>query len=598
MFLFLSACHQEPAKIERGINDKLYFNFSEYQTQLRANFIPLDSTKLIAVSLANNYDTLKQFYSDRDFQPLFIKSFEDKPFIDSLLNFLSKADEHGLNPERYHFTKIKDEYFRSVKDSIVKLERYEHLANLELLVCDAILKYAYTIRYGVVNPKEVLLDSYYLPIPDSSSRDLFKPLKQSNVIPYLNDLQPKNIKYKKLQPMLKHFKALENLEWKKISVSAKKIIIGDKDESLIQIANRLMVLGFLETVKIKINDYTKFDSLFAGLIKKFQKANGLIDDGVIGKSTIDKLNITPQEYLNKIKVNLERFRWIDYSDTARYILVNIPDFRLYTIEDGKEVFDIKVCTGRRRYVNFEKQYSLYKQTKNWKNKPDDWETPRIYSRISYLVLNPTWTVPSSIMREEIVSKLKKDSTYLETANFRVYKDGIRISPLDVKIHDFSVSKLPFIIIQDPGPGNALGKIKFMFDNPFGIYLHDTPTRAPFSSSNRAVSHGCVRVEKPLQLAEYLLNNNSNWNIDFLKIEIGSKVSDNSIVEEFMQKRAELRKNASYGKTTEVKLDKNIPLFIDYYTAWVDENGIVNFRDDVYREDAILLKYLTSESQSH
>ncbi len=274
--------------------------------------------------------------------------------------------------------------------------------------------------------------------------------------------------------------------------------------------------------------------------------------------------------------------------------MNIPDFRLYVIENGKETFDIKVCTGRKRYSNFDKQYLFYKQSKNWRNKPDDWETPILYGQISHLILNPTWTVPFSIMREEIASKVRKDSAYLERANFRVYKNGDRINPLDVNLIDFSSSKIPYIIIQDPGAGNALGKIKFMFDNPFGVYLHDTPTRAPFGYSNRAVSHGCVRVEKPLQLADYLLANNSKWTTDYLKIEIGSKVDDKAVIEEFKQKRSELRKNASYGQTTEVKLDKKIPLFIDYYTAWVDKNGVVNFRDDVYRQDKIIMDYLFSK----
>jgi len=593
VLLFLSACQEKSPQLDSGLNEKLNFSTSEYQELLHASFSSGDST-LINTSELYYADTLKYFYSKRNFQPLFIKSFEEKSFIDSLLNVLSKADEHGLNPESYHFTQIKEEFFNSIKDNAEKLERYRHLANTELLVCDAVLQYSYHMRYGVVNPTKIFLDSYYLPIPDSSSRDLFQPLKQSNIIQYLNNIQPKNKKYKDLQIVLKHFETLKNLEWKKIPAPKNRIKLGDRDSSLIQIAKRLATLNFLDTLKTKVNDYTVYDSLFADQIKKFQRANGLIDDGVISKNTIDKLNTTPKEYINKIKVNLERFRWIDYSDTARYILVNIPDFRLYVIENGKEAFDIKVCTGRKRYTNFDKQYLFYKQSKNWRNKPDDWETPILYGQISHLILNPTWTVPSSIMREEIVGKVRKDSVYLERANFRVYKNGDRINPLDVNLNDFFSSKIPYIIIQDPGAGNALGKIKFMFDNPFGVYLHDTPTRAPFGYSNRAVSHGCVRVEKPLQLADYLLANNSKWTTDYLKIEIGSKVDDKSVIEEFKQKRNELRKNASYGQTTEVKLDKKIPLFVDYYTTWVDENGVLNFRDDVYRQDKIILENLFDE----
>lgn len=157
------------------------------------------------------------------------------------------------------------------------------------------------------------------------------------------------------------------------------------------------------------------------------------------------------------------------------------------------------------------------------------------------------------------------------------------------VKDLSTKK--FSLVQDPGAGNALGKIKFMFNNPFGVYLHDTPTRAPFNYVNRAVSHGCMRVEKPMVLADYLLKNNSNWLLDYIKIEIGQKVDDETILNEFKSKRNELRKNSSYGVTTEVKLFNKIPLFVDYYTCWVDENGNLNYRDDVYNRDKILEKVL-------
>ena len=205
-----------------------------------------------------------------------------------------------------------------------------------------------------------------------------------------------------------------------------------------------------------------------------------------------------------------------------------------------------------------------------------------------MVLNPTWSVPRSIIQEEIVSGLRKDSLYLKKRNFKVYKSGSRVSLDGLSASDISSSNR-YSIVQDPGAGNALGKIKFMFKNPFGVYLHDTPTRAPFKYVNRAVSHGCMRVEKPMLLAEYLLANNSPWNLDYIKIEIGQKVDDQNKVAEFNSKRNELRKNSSYGVTTEVKFDKIISLFVDYYTVWVDNQGIFNYRDDVYGRDNVLIK---------
>jgi len=589
IILFLSGCDQKPPEV--SLNEKLKFKESEYNLTFKNRFSDENFYAFLKDSSFQYLDTLKDFYSARNFKPLFIKSFEHKDFINSLLIIFEKAEEHGLNSEQYHFNWIAQEFFSAINDTINNPDRYIQLANLELFVSDAILKYAYHMRYGVVNPTKIFLETYYLPVVDSSKRNLFEPLKQANIIQYLQDIQPKSEKYKRLQTALKHLNSYKDLEWKAIPAPDKKIEPGDKDSLLIPIAERLITLEYLDTSKIKISDYAFYDSLLLNPVKKFQQLNGLNDDGVIGKSTVEKLNVTPKELIDRIKINLERFRWNDYSDTSQYVLVNIPDFRLHVIENKKELFSIKICTGKKRPANFEKQFKVFKKTKRLWNKPDDWETPCMYGEISYMVLNPTWNVPSSIIREEILAGIKKDSSYLLNKYFRVYKDGVEINHSEVKIDEFALEDLPYKIVQDPGYWNALGKIKFMFKNPFGIYLHDTPSRTPFTYSNRAVSHGCIRVEKPLQFAEYILRDHSKWNIDYLKIEIGQKVDDKTKVAEYKKKRSSLRKNASIGKTTEVTLDKKIPLFVDYYTAWVDDNGQINFRDDVYRQDKILMGYL-------
>ncbi len=411
---------------------------------------------------------------------------------------------------------------------------------------------------------------------------------------YLKKIEPNSERYKKLQSALKHFGKYEDEEWVSIPVTDKKIEVGQKDSSLVLILEKLITLGFLDTTETHLNNFMFYDSLLAETIKKFQRVNGLDDDGIIGKNTIEKLNVTAAEYIRKIKINLERFRWIDYSDSSHYLLVNIPDFMLYIQENGKTLVKTKVCTGRKRPSNYEKKLQIYKKTKNWREKPEDWETPIMYGEISYLVLNPTWNVPQSIMREEIATKITEDSSYLESRNFKVYIDTLEISLEEFELNELYSDTIPYRIVQDPGVGNALGKIKFMFYNPFGIYLHDTPTRSPFNYSNRAVSHGCVRVEKPLQVAEYLLKDHPKWNIDYLKIEIGQRVDDKSKITEYKQKRKSLRRNSRDDKTTELVLSRKTPLYIDYFTAWVDENGITNFRDDVYGKDEVLREQLFSE----
>lgn len=588
ILFLLSGCSKKLSEANQGLNEKLKFSESEYYNAIKNSF---DDKYLLKDSSFQYLDTLKDFYAKRNFQSVYLKSFEEKNFVDSILIIFGKAVEHGLDPEQYHLSLITSNFYNSINDTINNPDRLTQLANSELFLADAILKYAFHMRYGVVDPTKIFLDSYYLPVVDSSKRDLFEPLKQSNIIQYLKDIQPKSEKYKMLQAALERFKAYKNIKWNVIPVINKKIEPGDNCPDIRLIVDRLITLGFLDTSKVKMKDFTVYDSLLLEPIKKFQGLNGLNDDGVLGKGTIEKLNITPEEYINKIKINLERLRWFNYSDTSRYVVVNIPDFRLHVVQNKKELFSIKVCTGKKRPANFERRLKVYKKTKRLWDKPDDWETPCMYGEISNLILNPTWTVPANIIREEILSGIRKDSSYLFKKNFKVYKGGAEINYKDVNLKELAANNIPYRIVQDPGAGNALGKIKFMFTNPFGIYLHDTPTRPPFSLSNRAVSHGCIRVEKPLMLAEYILKDNSKWNIDYLKIEIGQKVDDKSKISEYYKKRSELRKNRSFGKTTEVVLDKKIPLFVDYYTAWVDDNGEINFRDDVYNQDKILMKYL-------
>jgi murein L,D-transpeptidase YcbB/YkuD len=597
LLLSHSGCKQESPNIEKGLNEKLNFSYTEYKDALKNSFIGDDLYDILEDSSFQYFDSLKHFYSARNFQPVYINSFEKKDLVYTLLNIFYKADEHGISPEHYYPGFIEKEFFDAIKDSMVNHDRYTHLATAELLVCYAILKYSHHMRYGLVNPKELFPDSYYLPVADLSQTDLFEPLKQIKIIQYLQDVQPSSERYKKLQTALLQFKNFNVPEWTVIPNPDEKLEPGDKNSSLILIANKLISLGFLDTSIVMINDYAVYDSLLVNPIKEFQRVNGLNDDGVIGKNTIDRLNITPREYVDKIKINLERFRWINYPDSLAYVLVNIPEFRLYVMENGEKIFDTKVCTGRRRPANYKEQFKFYKRTRRRENKPDDWETPNMYGEISYLVLNPTWNVPNSIIREEIASKVNKDSSYLESRNFKVYKDGVEINLDEVNTSEFTSDTIPYRIVQDSGPGNALGKIKFMFNNRFGIYLHDTPTRRPFTYSNRAVSHGCVRVEKPLQLAEFILRDHSKWNIDYLKIEIGQRVDDKSKISEYYEKRSSLRnrKYLTEDKTTEVILDKKIPLFIDYYTAWVDDNGAINFRDDIYRRDKLLVEYLLSEN---
>ncbi len=527
----------------------------------------IDSLDTIFLSIKDNFGLIKNFYLGNEFQPVLLKDFDSHIIVDSIINLFQNAIEHGINPKIYSTELVRNEFNNAKKSEFNLNQRYYHLANTEILLANSLISYSVHLRQGLINPNILFAPNYEIPLKRLTPSEIIEILQQKNIFNYLENIKPKSDRYVKLQQVLKKFESLSNEEWEIIPVPNSKIEPGNSYQYINQVIKKLIVLGFIDTNKVKIQDTFKYDKNLVESIKLFQKSHGLIDDGIIGKGTIERLNIPPKQYVDKIKLNLERFRWNDYSDTSKYILVNIPDFKLKAIENKQEKFEIKVCTGRKI----------------------KWQTPVLYSQLSYLVLNPTWSVPQSIVQEEIIDGIKKDSLYLKKRNFKAYKGGKPVSLDEINISELKTKR--YTLIQDPGDGNALGKIKFMFDNPFGVYLHDTPTRAPFNYVNRAVSHGCVRVEKPIQLAEFLLKDNSNWTIDYVKIETGYQVNDKNLINEFQSVRSQLRKNFSYGKTTEVRLYQPIPLFIDYFTAWVDENGILNYRDDVYGKDLILKKKL-------
>lgn len=539
----------------------------DFRKALIDRLASIDSLDSVFPYIKDNYELIKNFYLGNEYQAVLINDFDSEKIVNSILSYFQKAGEHGINPQIYNTDEITSEFNKAKNTKFDLNQRYYHLANTELILANSLINYSFHLRQGFVNPNILFAPDYEIPSKKLTPAEIIEILQQDNIFNYLERIQPKSERYTKLQQALKRFENISNEEWKIIPIPNAKIEPGDNYSYINQIIKKLSVLGFVDTSLIKIQNTSKYDKNLIEPIKNFQKSHGLVDDGVIGKGTVERLNIHPKEYIEKIKLNLERFRWNDYSDSGRYILVNIPDFKLKFIENKKEEFEIKVCTGRKI----------------------KWQTPVLYSQLSHLVLNPTWSVPQSIVQEEIIDGLKKDSLYLKKRSFKAYKGGKPVSLDEINISELRTKR--YTLIQDPGVGNALGKIKFMFDNPFGVYLHDTPTRAPFSYVNRAVSHGCVRVEKPILLAEFLLKNNSDWTVDYVKIETGYQVSDKNLISEYQNLRNQLRKNYSYGKTTEVRLYQPIPLFIDYFTTWVDDSGILNYRDDVYDKDKILKKNL-------
>jgi len=285
-----------------------------------------------------------------------------------------------------------------------------------------------------------------------------------------------------------------------------------------------------------------YDSTMVTAIKRFQARHNLEADGIIGKATLKELNITPQERIHSLEVNLQRWNDLSKKLGERFIVVNIPDYALYLFDHGNQLLMMKTIVGK-----------------------PDWQTPELHSKITRIVFNPYWHVPIKIAANDLVPKVRTDPYYLDDMHIKVYiknrngKESV-LSHNDIDWESVSSDDDKYEFRQEPGDDNALGIVKFEFPNKYDVYLHDTPAKSLFEQPTRALSHGCIRLENPLDLVSYLMRDNTKW--------------DPQRIQDVIESR----------KTTYVELEKPIPIYITYITVWTDENGVVNYRDDIYNRD--------------
>jgi murein L,D-transpeptidase YcbB/YkuD len=295
------------------------------------------------------------------------------------------------------------------------------------------------------------------------------------------------------------------------------------------------------------------DDLVEG-VKRFQYRHGLDPDGAVGEATLEALNVPVECRIEQIKANLERWRWLPSDFGERYILVNIAAFSLDVIENGRSAMKIPVIVGR-----------------------DYRETPVFGADMTYVVLNPTWTVPPKLAVEDILPKVRKNPEFLGTQKIRVFSDwtekAAEVDPATIDWSALGAARFPYLLRQDPGPENALGRIAFMLPNAYSVYLHDTPERGLFQRAERDFSSGCIRVADPIGLAEYLLAGEAGWD------------------------RRGIMAAIEKGATRSVPLPKPIPVFVVYLTAWVDEGGVTHFQRDVYNRDPVLIRALAEPAPS-
>ena len=490
-------------------------------------------------SLNCDPDFLFSFYLHREFNPVWINKEGLNKKAEDFIGMLLRTEYEGLDSSIYHRDDILSLLTHIKLNSIYRIFEPEKFAELELLLTDSFFSYGYQLSEGMINPNSYDFD-WHIKKPKKDLLKILQTILYHDKLEELVDiLQPHHPGYLRLKSaLLKYINIRNSGGWHKIPGSS-KMRRGDTGKRIAALQSRLIISGDLTESKSSKLEY--FDETLKEAVKKFQARNGLKSDGVVGSNTLAALNISVEDRIEQIKLNMERWRWLPRDLGERYILVNTANFELNVIENGQTLESSRVIVGK-------------------KKRP----TPVLSQKITYLELNPYWNIPFKIALKDILPHIKKDPNYLAEKNIRIFEnwtdDAKEISPESIDWDNITKKNLVYKFRQDPVNSNALGRIKFIFPNKYSIYLHDTPAHELFSKTKRTFSSGCIRVEKPLELADYLLKSNSKWNPDKLAAAVNSK------------------------ETKEIFLSHPINIHILYWTTWVDKKGVVNFRDDIYGRD--------------
>jgi murein L,D-transpeptidase YcbB/YkuD len=346
--------------------------------------------------------------------------------------------------------------------------------------------------------------------------------------------------YELLQQVLPIYQEAVLHPWPTISSNA-KLKPGLKSTNVLALRGRLKATGELKPEDDR--GLTLYDEKVTEAVKQFQLNHGLEPIGSVGPKTLAELNVSPADRLRQIEINISRWSKLSHELGNRYIMVNVPDYRLQVVENGTIVLSMKAIVG----------------------KPER-PTPEVSSTVTRVVFNPYWNVPQKLADEDIVPKVINNPNYLNEMHIEILDqqtdDATIINPDEVDWQSAEENGFPYHFRQEPGDENALGLVKFEFDNSHNVYLHDTPAKDLFDQSKRDFSSGCIRLEKPFELANYLMKADPNWD------------------EERMQEILEA------GKTSYIKASMPTDIIITYLTAWVDDAGNIQFRDDIYLEDTM------------
>ena len=473
----------------------------------------------LAEGVAEN-QALSTFYRENGYQPIWTGA-EDSARRTALVTALSRVGEHGLPESRYDLAGLIAAF------DAVQTERDRGL--LEARASMTFLRYANDIHSGIIEPSSINAEYMVRTLPRLEPAQLMRDFASGEPVSFMRNLAPSSPEYARLYRARQELvQTIASGGWGP-QVQAGSLAPGDTGPAVIQLRNRLIAQGFLPRVASG-----SYDSLMQRAVQDFQESVGLQADGVAGAATIRAINTGPEERLRAVTVALERERWLNIPRGDRHVWVNLTDFVVRIVDFDEVTFETRSVIGAR-----------------------DSQTPEFSDMMEYMDINPTWTLPRSIIGEMWGQLASGGARHLD-----ILDGSGRVVPREyVNFAGYTQQNFPYDVQQPPGPGNALGEVKFMFPNQWSIYLHDTPSRSLFSHETRAYSHGCVRLADPREFAYALL---------------AAQESDPVSYYHMIQRT---------GRLTRVPLVTPIPVHLVYRTAYTSVDGRKNYRNDIYGRDA-------------
>jgi len=472
------------------------------------------------------------FYRATNYERTWLDKRRPSKKLQAFADEVRESARYGFIPEDYHLEELVQEV-DSLYDNRKRTD--EELSDLDIRITASFFLFTTHLIDGRIRHPGGRDFLWKRGMPLENDIAILKELNsEGDLRKELKRLHPDDVQYERLQKALVQYIDIAKGDTLPNLPPVLTVKPGEQHEQIPLVRRRLNIAKPSK----KSDSSTLYDDDLVLAIKTFQDRHGLVADGIIRGETVRFLNQPLSEKADILKINLERLRWRPHLDKKKeQIIVNVPEYMLRLYKDEKEKLNMRVILGA-----------------------EFTPTPVFHDTITQIVFSPTWAVPASIFKKEFLPVLADDPSRFDRERFRFYKNGKEIDPTDEKWNDDELDTSAYRVIENPGERNSLGRVKFIMPNDYSIYLHDTPAGQLFGREARALSHGCIRVEKPLELALYLLSDSKEWD------------------------RERIRKAMESGEPKPVKLKEPIPVHIVYRTAWVDDDGNVHFRNDIYGHD--------------